>query len=346
MERWKIGVGWLVLTAGVPRLGLTIAAGYGLYRLLRWRCAEYEEELRTVEIREADDLIQRPFRRHGQVAIPARVMNPFSAAGMVLSALGITMLLFDGLITLSSRVAGVYVPEVLGAAFDVIGMIVALAIFSGVAVLLTRLCDWVWPLWRAFKTYPELLRYVDASASAEEALARIPALRYAAKMQVRSPSDLYRIWQAARSDEDHSAFYRSERLLDALRVLERHFPQESADEGVRRRYWAIAQALYRLMLLRDAKAVEGSLFGKPYSKSAATLRQEREARMSAMAARPPGTAAGRLTEREALSELGLARIPDLATLKKLRQAALAEARSEEEAHALVSAFDRLQLETA
>lgn len=346
MKRWKIIAGWLVLTVGIPRLGLTIAAGYGLYHLLRGRCADYEEDLVAIKAKEADELVQRPFQHHGQAAIPARVMNPVSAAGLVVSALGMTMLLFDGLITLVHHVSGVYVPEALGAAFDVVGMALALAIFSGVALLLTGLCDWVWPLWRAFKTYPELLRYVDASASAEEALARIPALRRAAKMHVRSPPDLYRIWQAARSDEDHSAYYRSERLLDALRVLERHFPQESADEGFRRRYWATAQALYRLLLLRDAKTVEGSLFGKPYAKSAAALRKEREARMAAMAVRQPPTAAARLTEKEALAILGLSRVPDIATLQKLRQAALAEAGSDEEARALASAFDRLELETA
>lgn len=346
MERWKIGLGWLVLTAGVPRLGFTIGAGYGLYRLLRWRCADYEKDLVAIKAKEADELVQRPFQHHGQAAVPARVMNPVSAACMVGVAFGIARLLFAGLIILVHRVSGVSIPEALGAAFDVVGMGLFLAIFSGVAVLLARLCDFVWPLWRAFKTYPALLRYVETSATAEEVLARVPALRHAAKMHVCSPSDLYRIWQAARSDEDHSAFYRSERLLDALRVLERHFPQESADEVLRRRYWAYAQALYRLLLLRDAKTVEGSLFGKPYPKSTAALRKEREARMAAMAARPPVTSAVRLTEREALAVLGLARVPDLPTLKKLKQAALAEAGSEEEATALASAFDCLGLETA
>lgn len=346
MERWKIGLGWLVLTAGVPRLGFTIGAGYGLYRLLRWRCADYEKDLIAIKAREADEIVQRPFRHHGQASVPARVMNPVSAACMVGVAFGVTVPLFDGLITLVQRVSGVSVSEALGAAFDVVGMGLFLAMFSGVAVVLTRLSDWGWPLWRAFKTYPALLQYVETSATSEEVLARVPALRHAAKMHVRSPFDLYRIWQAARSDEDHSAYYRTERLLDALRVLERHFPQENADEAFRRRYWATAQALYRLLLLREAKAVEGSLFGKPYPQTTAALRKEREAQMAAMASRPAVTTAAGLTEREALAVLGLARVPDPSTLKKLKQAALAEAGSEAELVALTSAFDRLEREPA
>ncbi len=127
-----------------------------------------------------------------------------------------------------------------------------------------------------FKNYTELVTYVRASRNAEEVLSYAPVLRYAAKRHIRSPYDLFRIWSSWRAAEDHSAYYRSERLLETLIILEQRFPHESTDERFRQRYWSYARSIYRLLYSRNKMMVEGSLFARPYSKLLSTQGQERD----------------------------------------------------------------------
>jgi hypothetical protein len=106
---------------------------------------------------------------------------------------------------------------------------------------------------------------VSGSRTSEEVLAYAPVLRHAAKKHIRSPYDVFRIWSAWWAREDHTAYYRSERLLEALIILEQRFPHESTDERFRERYWSYARSIYRLLHARDKKQVEGVLFSRPYT---------------------------------------------------------------------------------
>ncbi|MEQ1717243.1 MAG: hypothetical protein ABL907_14885 [Hyphomicrobium sp.] len=117
---------------------------------------------------------------------------------------------------------------------------------------------------RIFKSYQELVTFVRSCRTSEDVLNYAPVLRHAAKMHIRGPYDVFRIWSSWRASEDHTAYYRSERLLEALIILEQRFPHDSTDERFRQRYWYYARSIYRLLHARDKKLVEEFLFARPY----------------------------------------------------------------------------------
>ncbi len=150
---------------------------------------------------------------------------------------------------------------------------------------------------------------------------------------------------AWRDEDDHAAYYRSERLLDALEVLAQRFPHDSADEQFRKRYWAYAQSLYRLLLLRDPQSVAHSLFAKPYPDSPDATRSDREAKLARVRAKPSikiVSTRGELTHSEALEILGLTAQPDLEALRKLKHILLTEADEDCEKQTISRAFRRLE----
>jgi hypothetical protein len=113
---------------------------------------------------------------------------------------------------------------------------------------------------RFFARYDELLTYVRALKTPEDVLAYAPTLRASAGRHIRGPYDLYRMVAAARAGEDHSAYYRSERLLDTITLLEQRYPFVSKDDDFRQRYWDFGRAIYGVLLKRNPELVKRSLF--------------------------------------------------------------------------------------
>jgi hypothetical protein len=224
------------------------------------------------------------------------------------------------------------------------GLLIVMAGWFGTLHLISRFIHRRYIEGRIFPGYPELLTHIRACKTSEDVLAYAPSLRAAAKTHIRRPYDLYRLWAAWRDAEDHAAYYRSERLLDALELLAQRFPYDSSDEAFRKRYWAYSQSLYRLLLLRDPTKVQHLLFAKPYPASAETTRRDREAKLAQARAKPDIDLAahGDLTCIEALEILGLTTQPDLATLKKLKETLLRDTDQDHEKETLARAFKRLE----
>jgi hypothetical protein len=149
--------------------------------------------------------------------------------------------------------------EFTGAAADLVALMILSSYFSllvAVSMMMRRsVIDG-----RFFARYDELLTYVRALKTPEDVLAYAPTLRASARRHIRGPYDLYRILAAARAREDHSAYYRSERLLDTLTLLEQRYPFVSIDDDVRQRYWDFGRAIYCVLLKRNPDLVKGSLF--------------------------------------------------------------------------------------
>lgn len=113
-----------------------------------------------------------------------------------------------------------------------------------------------------FANYHELVTHVRAARSSEEVLEFASSLMRAARMHVRGPSDVLRIWTAVQDPSDHTAYYGTHRLLEALAILEQRFPYASDDAGLRERFWACGRAIYGVLRERHSNLVKSSVFAK------------------------------------------------------------------------------------
>lgn len=113
-----------------------------------------------------------------------------------------------------------------------------------------------------FANYQELVTHVRAARSSEEVLEFASSLMRAARMHVRGPSDVLRIWTAVQDPSDHTAYYGTHRLLEALAILEQRFPYASDDAGLRERFWGCGRAIYGVLRERQPELVKSSVFAK------------------------------------------------------------------------------------
>lgn len=232
--------------------------------VLYWASQCYGRRLKTQMERESDPYIQTPFVQRSTVGlrgwIPPRLLQVIGGI-LILAATTIVYALLTEFVFWA--VGGTtYIP--VEEAPTWLFLVTACGWYGVLVIVVETLNRKILKGW-IFRNYTELVTYVRASRSAEDVLGYAPALRHAAKMHVRAPYDLFRIWSSRRAAEDHTAYYRSERLLEALIILEQRFPHESTDERFRQRYWSYARSIYRVLFARDKKMVEGSLFARPYS---------------------------------------------------------------------------------
>ena len=335
----KIAAAFL-LTCAFPPFVAVLAAYYGV----RWRCRFYAQLLKARKEAESDPYVLRPFIHHGRAPITAWIPpKPILLAVVGVSALAASLAYFHAVNAI--WVALGFAPILpIDTQLPLWGLLIVMAGWFGTLHPITKFIHRRYIEGRIFPGYPELLTHIRACKTSEDVLAYAPSLRAAAKTHIRRPYDLYRLWAAWRGAEDHAAYYRSERLLDALELLAQRFPYDSSDEAFRKRYWAYAQSLYRLLLLRDPAKVQHLLFAKPYPASPDTTRRDREARLAQARSRPDivFAAQGDLTRSEALEILGLTAQPDLATLKKLKEMLLRDTDQDHEREVVARAFKRLE----
>lgn len=334
----KIAIAFL-LTCAFPPFAAVIAATYAL----RWRCRYYAQLLKVQKEAESDPYVLRPFIHHGRAPITAWLPPKpilLTVAGVALLAASLGYFHAVDAIWLALGFAPILPID----ALPLWGFLILMAGWFGTLHLICTFIHRRYIEGRIFPGYPELLTHIRACKTSEDVLAYAPSLRAAAKTHIRRPYDLYRLWAAWRDEEDHAAYYRSERLLDALELLAQRFPYDSSDEAFRKRYWAYAQSLYRLLLLRDPAKVQHLLFAKPYPASPDTTRRDREAKLAQARAKPDIDIAahGDLTRIEALEILGLTAQPDLATLRKLKETLLRDTDDDHEKEAMALAFKRLE----
>lgn len=317
-----------------------IAAYYGL----RWRCRFYAQLLKAQKEVESDPYVLRPFIHHGRAPIiawipPKLIYMPVVGVAMLTATIGYFLAMDAIWLAL-----GFHTIVPVDSQLPLWVVLMASAGWFGTLSLFGKVIQRRYIEGRIFPGYSELLTHIRACKTSQDVLAYAPSLRLAAKTHIRRPYDLYRLWTAWRDEDDHAAYYRSERLLDALELLAQRFPYDSSDEAFRRRYWAYAQSLYRLLLLRDPAKVQRLLFAKPYPASPDTTRREREAKLARARTKPDIDvgAHGDLTCTEALAILGLTAHPGLATLKKLKQSLLSEVEEGHEKEAMARAFKRLE----
>lgn len=236
----------------------------------------YARRLKAQMARESDPFVLRPFIQRSDVPRQSWIA-PYPVilmAGAVI--VGMTTLAFSGLTHIIFWASGgsSYLP--LEDAPLWICMMV-LGGWYGLLVLVVETINKQVMEGRIFKSYEELVTYVRRCRTSEDVLAYAPVLRHAAKMHIRAPYDLFRIWSSWRAAEDHSAYYRFERLLETLIILEQRIPHESSDERLRQRYWSYGRSIYRVLHTRNQKLVEGSLFAQPYSSLVSTASQKQPA---------------------------------------------------------------------
>ncbi|MBY0225237.1 MAG: hypothetical protein K2Q28_05470 [Hyphomicrobium sp.] len=335
----KIAAAFL-LTCFFPPFAAVIAATYGV----RWRCRFYAQVLKAQKEAESDPYVLRPFIHHGRAPMTAWLppkLILMAVAGVTLLAASLGYFHAVNAIWVALGFAPILPIDT---QLPLWGLLIVMAGWFVILHLFSKFIHRRYVEGRIFPGYPELLTHIRACKTSEAVLAYAPSLRAAAKTHIRRPYDLYRVWVAWRDEEDHAAYYRSERLLDALELLAQRFPYDSSDEAFRKRYWAYAQSLYRLLLLRDPSKVQHLLFAKPYPASPDTTRRDRDARLAQARAKPDIDLAthGELTRIEALEILGLTAQPDLATLKKLKETLLRDTDQDYEKEAIARAFKRLE----
>ncbi len=335
----KIAAAFL-LTCFFPPFAAVIAATYGV----RWRCRFYAQVLKAQKEAESDPYVLRPFIHHGRAPITAWLppkLILMAVAGVTLLAASLGYFHAVNAIWVALGFAPILPIDT---QLPLWGLLIVMAGWFVILHLFSKFIHRRYVEGRIFPGYPELLTHIRACKTSEDVLAYAPSLRPAAKTHIRRPYDLYRLWAAWHDDEDHAAYYRSERLLDALELLAQRFPHDSSDEAFRKRYWAYAQSLYRLLLLRDPAKVQHLLFAKPYPASPDTTRRDREAKLAQARAQPDiaFAAQGDLTRIEALEILGLTAQPDLATLRKLKEMLLRDTEQDHEKEAMARAFKRLE----
>ncbi len=335
----KIAAAFL-LTCFFPPFAAVIAATYGV----RWRCRFYAQVLKAQKEAESDPYVLRPFIHHGRAPMTAWLppkLILMAVAGVTLLAASLGYFHAVNAIWVALGFAPILPIDT---QLPLWGLLIVMAGWFVILHLFSKFIHRRYVEGRIFPGYPELLTHIRACKTSEDVLAYAPSLRPAAKTHIRRPYDLYRLWAAWRDEDDHAAYYRTERLLDALELLAQRFPYDSSDEAFRKRYWAYAQSLYRLLLLRDPAKVQHLLFAKPYPASPDTTRRDREAKLAQARAQPDiaFAAQGDLTRIEALEILGLTAQPDLATLRKLKEILLRDTEQHHEKEAMARAFKRLE----
>ena len=224
-----------------------------------WVLQHYGKRLQAQMESEGSLELQKPFVEAGKA--PRRGFAPsrlvIFGLFIVTSLLSTAIFLVAG--ELMIRLFQLQDAQFTGSAADLVAVMILLSYFALLAavsaVMRRTLIDG-----RFFARYDELLTYVRALKTPEDVLAYAPTLRASAGRHIRGPYDLYRMVAAARASEDHSAYYRSERLLDAITLLEQRYPFVCKDDDFRQRYWDFGRAIYGVLHKRNPVLVKGSLF--------------------------------------------------------------------------------------
>lgn len=252
----------LVLMGAILAFAVKPVLALGGHHRSGMHSGRFRKRLNAQKSRESDPLVVEPFRDAGFLPRRAWVPSRILMFVFTIALLIVTSAIFLVVIEIAAWVSGM--TEMIAA--EDVPEWVYFALMAG----------WFCALWaamelvkrhildgRVFPTYIEILTHVRACKSSKDVLSYASSLRYAAKMHVRSPYDLYRVWRAFRDGEDHPAYYRTERLVELLVLLEQRFPFTSEDDRFRARYWAYGRSIYRVLLRRDAELVAGSLFAQP-----------------------------------------------------------------------------------
>jgi hypothetical protein len=224
-----------------------------------WVLQRYGKRLQAQMESEGSLELQKPFVEAGKA--PRRGFAPSRL--IILGFLIVTGLLSTAIFLVAGelmiRLFQLQDAQFTGSAADLVAVMILLSYFALLAavsaVMRRTLIDG-----RFFARYDELLTYVRALKTPEDVLAYAPTLRASAGRHIRGPYDLYRMVAAARAGEDHSAYYRSERLLDTITLLEQRYPFVSKDDDFRQRYWDFGRAIYGVLLKRNPELVKRSLF--------------------------------------------------------------------------------------
>lgn len=340
----KAILAWIALAAFYPWAAAALASCITLIAAARLWLDHCAQRLAHHKAAEDDPFLQRPFVHHARAPITHRVLHWSVAFG---SALTIIPAAIAAHLLLVHALIGGPAPDLfatLGLGSDLLGALVFMGTFFLITEIVARFLQRRFAGWAAANTYGQLKTLANAIATPHDALDFASSLRFAAKMHVRTPYDLYRIWSAITDDIDHSAYYRSERLIDTLTFLQQHFPHDSEDDAFRQRYWAYAQSITAILRARDPALVDHTIFALPLPKSRATLRAERLARLQAMRTpRPPHIILDghNLSREQALAVIGLSELPEPATLAKLRAAFLDDPDPDIDRVLMARAFERL-----
>jgi len=226
-----------------------------------------------------------------------------------------------------------------------------LGIYFAVWAALLRFHNWREPDCPRFGRYGLLRAYAD-SEDPKTVLERAPALRRAARQRFWGPRAFHRTAMGNQRYADHPAYYDSDRLVDLLVLLEKHYPLTDPDDMFRYRYWNYAQPIWQLLSLRKDERARRSMFGAAYpenpekvaQEAAAREETEREQRRNRLAAERAQMAEERgprtepvTTIADALRIIGVAAIPDANVLIKLERVMMEKA-GEGEKEELALAF--------
>ncbi len=254
----------LVLMGAILSTALWPAKKLGMGRVL-WAgglVGRYRKRLNAQKARESDPLVAEPFREGGFVPrrawVPSRIMMLVFTIALLIVTSAIFLVLTEIVFWASGLTQAITAEEAPEWVFFIV-----IAGWYCVLVAVMELVKKHITDGRIFPTYKDLLAHVRACKTSREVLIYASSLRYAAKMHIRSPYDFYRVWRAVRDVEDHSAYYRTERLAELLVLLEQRFPFTSQDYRFRARYWAYGRSIYCVLVRRDAELVTGSLFAQP-----------------------------------------------------------------------------------
>jgi len=234
-----------------------------LFYPLSWLLERYHKRLKDQILAEGDHSTQKPFLETGKIPrrgfVPSRMMIAAFLLGALVASIGIFLVLLEVII----RSFGLQEAVLTGRTADAVAFLL-LAMFYAVFAAVVELMRRVILEGRFFATYGLFLTHVRALKSSDEVLAYAPTLKLCAKRHIRGPYDLYRLVASWRAKEDHSAYYRSERLLELLTLLEQRYPFVCKDDDFCRRYWDFGRALYRVLWHRNPDLVKTSLFsGRP-----------------------------------------------------------------------------------
>ncbi len=230
-----------------------------LFYPLSWLLERYHKRLKDQILAEGDLSTQKPFLETGK--FPRRGFAPsrLIMVGFLVAVVAVSTAIFMVLCETIVRGFALQDAEFTGTAADLV-FFSLLALYYAVFVAVTELTRRYILNGRFFATYDQLMTYVRAQPSSAEVLDYAPTLRLCAKRHIRGPSDLYRMMASWQAQEDHSAYYRSDRLLELLTLLEQRYPFVCKDEDLCQRYWDFGRALYRVLWQRNPDWVKSSLF--------------------------------------------------------------------------------------
>jgi len=234
-----------------------------LFYPLSWLLERYHKRLKDQMLVEGDHSTQKPFLETSKIPrrgfVPSRLIMAAFIFGMLMISIGTFLVLLEAIV----RGFGLQDAEFTGPTADLV-LILLLGAFYAVFVAVAELTRGYILEGRFFAKYDQLMTHVRALKSSAEVLAYAPTLKLCSKRHIRGPYDLYRLIASWRAPEDHSAYYRSERLLELLTLLEQRYPFVCKDEEFRQRYWDFGRALYRVLSHRNPNLVKTSLFsGRP-----------------------------------------------------------------------------------